>query len=94
MTRETDGPIMYVPTMDVFLNRWFPSYGEARAAREALGGYLFPYGSHFFVAEADAVRELGLDPDAPEWALIGWDWVRPRDGAAWQRLRLQREIAA
>lgn len=85
---------MWVPQMDVFLSRWFTSYDAARTARETDGGYLFPYRPHFFVATAEAVRALGLDPDDPDWARIGWDWVRPLDGEAWQRLRLRREIAA
>jgi hypothetical protein len=80
--------------MGAFVNLWFRTYEEARAARETHGGYLFPFRQHFFVADAAAVRELGLDPAAPEWALIGWDWVRPRDVEAWERLKEQREVAA
>ena len=29
---------------------------------------------------------LGLDPDDPDWAAIGWDWARPRSPAARRRL--------
>jgi len=90
---SADEPIMYIPTMGVFLNRWFTGYEEARAAREADGGYLFPYKNQFFVTDAGAVRELGLDPADPDWELIGWDWVHPRDSNAWERLKLKREIA-
>ena len=90
---QAEGPTMYVRTMDVFLNRWFTRYDEARAARDAEGGYLFPFRHHFFVAAPAAVRELGLDPDDPDWARIGWDWVRPLDRAAWERLKERREIA-
>ena len=68
---------MYVPRMDAFLNRWFTNYDEARASLEAQGGYLLPFKDHFFVSTADAIRELGLDPDDHDWAAIGWDWVRP-----------------
>ncbi|HKQ63210.1 MAG TPA: hypothetical protein VJS92_18120 [Candidatus Polarisedimenticolaceae bacterium] len=84
---------MYVDSMDVFLNRWCTDYEEARTLREAQGGFLFPYRAHFFVAEGDAVRELGLDPADPDWGRIGWDWVHPRDAEAWERLKLKREIA-
>lgn len=80
-----DGLMMYVPRMDVFLNRWFTTYDEARASRESEGGYLFPYKDHFFVAEAGAIEELGLDPDDPDWACIGWDWVQPMDREACER---------
>ena len=84
---------MYVHSMAVFLNRWYARYDDARAAREADGGYLFPYGSQFFLADSGAVRELGLDPLDPDWERIGWDWVRPPDTGAWERLRTKREIA-
>lgn len=87
------GPVMYAPRMDAFLNRWFATYGEARASQAAEGGYLFPYRHQFFVAEAEAVKELGLDPDDPDWERIGRDWARPRDREAWERLKLQREVA-
>jgi len=85
---------MYVASMDVFLNNWFVTYEEARAVRAAEGGYLFPYRNHFFVAGSGAVRELGLDPTDPDWERIGWDWVRPADREAWERLDAQRTIAA
>ena len=84
---------MYVGTMDVYLNRWFSTYEDARAARESEGGYLFPYRHHFFITRAEAVRELGLDPADADWERIGWDWVRPRDMAAWRRLNKRREAA-
>jgi hypothetical protein len=32
------------------------------------------------------VRELGIDPDDPDWARIGYDFVRPRDPEAHLRL--------
>lgn len=93
-TRGTDdGPVIYVGSMDVYLNLWFPDYETAREARARDGGFLFPYRHHFFVAAEGAVRELGLDPHDPDWERIGWDWARPADRDAWERLRLKREIA-
>ncbi len=93
-TVPPDAPARWVPAMEVYLNRWFSTYEEAWEAREGEGGYLLPYRHHFFVAEAEAVRELGLDPDDPDWELIGFDWVRPLDPEAWERLREKREQAA
>jgi hypothetical protein len=85
--------IMYVPRMDAFVNRWFTGYEEARRSRDAEGGFLFPYGRHFFVTDAGAIEELGLDPRDPDWERIRWDWVRPRDPAAWERLSEKRAMA-
>ena len=86
-------PVMYVARMDAILNRWFTTYGEARASLLADGGYLFPYRGQFFVTLREGVRELGLDPDDPDWGRIGWDWVHPGDREAWERLRSQRELS-
>ena len=86
-----DSPLMYVPRMDAVLNRWFTTYAEARSSLESEGGYLLPFKSQFFVTLSEGVRELGLDPDDPDWALIGWDWVEPKDREAWERLKEKRE---
>ena len=90
---EETGPDMWISRMDVFLSRWFATYQDARRALDTDGGYLLPYGNQFFITVADAIRELGLDPDDPDWAAIGFDWVRPADRGAWDRLRLKREVA-
>ena len=92
MTQE-ERTIMYVPRMATFLNRWFKTYDEARASLEAEGGYLLPYEDHFLVTVAGAIRELGLDPEDPDWARIGWDWARPTDAGAWERLKQKRMLA-
>jgi len=84
---------MYAPAMAQFLNRWFADYDEARAAQLSEGGYLLPYRNYFFLTTGEAIRELGLDPDDPDWAAIGHDWVRPRDERAHRRLVVQRKRA-
>ena len=89
----SEGPIMYVARMDAILNRWFTTHEEARASLDAEGGYLLPYRNQFFVTLSEGIIELGLDPEDPDWAQIGWDWVRPKDAAAWQRLKEERELA-
>ena len=85
------GREMYDPRMDVYLNRWFARYEDARASLEDDGGFLFPYGRQFFVCGEGAVRVLGLDPGDPDWDRIGRDWARPEDEQAWLRLRERRE---
>jgi hypothetical protein len=91
--QQTGDTSMYVESMDVFVNRWFVKYEQARTSREKEGGYLFPYKSQFFVTEREAIRELNLDPDDPDWQLIGWDWVKPLDAAARERLKKKRTSA-
>lgn len=88
---ETTGPSMYVGQLDVFLNRWFASYEDARASLEEEGGFLLPYRNQFFVCEQSAIRVLGLDPEDLDWERIGYDWARPQDRQAWRRLADKRE---
>lgn len=80
---------MHVPAMGAWVNRWFVSWSEAASSLAAEPGVLLPYRSQFFVTALDAVRELGLDANDPDWARIGFDWVQPRDPEA--RLRLARQ---
>ena len=89
-TPDDAGPLMYVDGMGAFLNQWFTSYQEARAMREAEGGYLLPYKNQFLVTVPAAIVELGLDPLDPDWERIGWDWVRPLNSEAWEFLRDKR----
>ena len=84
---------MYVPGMSAFQNQWFADYDEARQARLHEGGYLLPYRHYFFVTSREAIVELGLDPDDPDWDRIGFDWVQPRDEEAHARLRARRRRA-
>ena len=90
-TAEATSLEMYDPRMDTFLNRWFVSYGDARTSLEKEGGFLLPYKNQFFVCEDGAIKMLGLDPEDPDWELIGRDWVKPRDRKAWLRLAGKRE---
>lgn len=85
--------LWYHPNLDVFLNRWFADYDQARAALEAEGEgeFLLPYQKHFFVCKAEVIQALGLDPTDPDWQQIGFDCARPGDAAAFERLRVKRE---
>jgi hypothetical protein len=87
VTTEGAEELWYAPELDVFLNRWFSNYDEAREARDGGGGFLLPYRRHFFVCEAD----VGLEPEDADWERVGWDCARPADEAAYRRLREQRE---
>lgn len=69
-----------------FTNEWYHDYRSAQAALEVRGGYLLPHNNDYFIAAADYVAQLGLDPHDPDWDLIGYDWARPADTAAHARL--------
>lgn len=93
MSHNEAETLWYQSNLDVFLNRWFANYEEARASREGEGGYLLPYRRQFFVCEAEAIRALGLDPGDADWQRVGWDCARPADAQAYERLREKRERA-
>ena len=86
--------LWYQTNLDVFLNRWFSNYDQARQAREIVGGFLLPYKHHFFVCKDEVIRALGLDPDDPDWEEIQWDLARPADETAYQRLLDKRAAIA
>ncbi len=84
---------VHTDRMGAFVNRWFATYAEAAEDHARGGGFLLPYRRQFFVTVADAVREIGLDPNDPDWARIGHDWVRPLDVEAHLRLCRARRDA-
>ncbi len=89
------GTLLYGAGSGAYLNHWFATYAEARAQQvETLAtaprSYLLAYKRHCFLAERGFIEALGFDADDPDWAAIGWDWVRPRDPEARRRLYARR----
>ena len=91
MDRDNADELWYQPDLDVYLNRWYANYEEARASRERHGGFLLPYRRHFYVCQPEVVRALGLDPEDSDWERVGFDAARPADAEAFSRLREKRE---
>ena len=56
-----------------------------------MGGYLLPYKNDFFVCQRAYIQTLGLDPDDPDWEQIGFDWVKPANQDAINRLKEKLE---
>ncbi|CAM2930096.1 hypothetical protein [Legionella worsleiensis] len=69
-----------------YLNLWFADYAEARLVLQEKGGYLLPYKHQFFICSANYIKHIGFDPDDPDWEKIGFDWAKPSNQMAWQRL--------
>jgi len=87
------GDLLAFTRHDRHLNSWFARYEEAAAARGAAQPYLLAYRRQFLLCDRQYIRALGLEADDPDWAALGFDWVRPQDGAARPRL-YARLIAA
>ncbi len=80
------GTLLYPSGGSAHSNIWCASYDQARNIREQNDGYLLAYRRHFFITDRYFIETLGLDPDDPDWQLIGRDWVRPRRVDARERL--------
>ncbi len=91
MNQVNTDNLWYQPNLDVFLNRWFSNYEDARKSLESEGGFLLPYKRQFFVCDSEAIRTMGLEPDDADWEKIGWNCVQPTDMQAYQRLSEKRE---
>jgi hypothetical protein len=80
------GSLLYPASCSGHWNIWSASYDEARAIRVEHGGYLLPYRHQFVIVDRYFIDDLGLDGEAPEWAQIARDWIRPSDVAARHKL--------
>lgn len=91
MPEPKQDELWYQTSLDIFLNRWFSNYEDARHDRETHGGFLLPYRHHFYVCKPEVISALGLDPEDDDWEKIGYDCARPQDSEAFHRLRNIRE---
>ena len=74
------------PGLGDTLNAWFSSHDEARAHQQAAGGVILPYRHQVFVTSTAILGRLGFEPDHPDWAAIGHDFVRPASSEAHARI--------
>jgi hypothetical protein len=89
---EDFGSTLYPREAGGHLNAWYRDHGEASARRSEAGGFLLAYRRDFFIVEGPFIEALGLDPFAPEWERMGYDWAQPKDTAA--RTQLYGELIA
>lgn len=92
--RARRAPTAFYPSFAAaYTHHWFADHASAVSHRASNGGYLLPFRDHFFVASAEYIRALGLDPDDADWTRLGHDAARPADGEALRRLLEQRRQA-
>jgi hypothetical protein len=94
---ETDfSEIFAAPGLKDSINHWFRNYDEARAHQLANGGVLLPYRDQAFVTSLEVLPRLGYEKDDPDWADIGYDFIRPASPDALTRIktRLSRRLTA
>lgn len=88
--------IFAAPGLKDSINHWFRNYEEAKAHQMANGGVLLPYRIQAFVTSLEILPRLGYEKDDPDWADIGYDFIRPASDAALARIkaRLSRRLTA
>lgn len=84
--REAYFTLLYPHRCAGYVLEWHSDYDTASRELGRNGGYLLPYKHQFFICEGEYITELGLNPDDADWARIGYNWVKPADQRAWQRL--------
>ncbi len=84
------GTLLYPVPSGGHINRWYANYQEAAQVQADEGGWLLAYRRQFLIVDRYFIVSLGLDPDDPDWAAIGFNWVVPIDPAA--RLRLYSRL--
>jgi len=84
------GSFWHAPRCSVLLNHWFADLTRAKAGHREAGGFLLPYRRQFVVVQEPYVRELGLDPADPLWAVIACDLVAGYGSEQWEQLCLAR----
>lgn len=56
-----------------FLNHWFVLYSEAQDFKKENGGYLLTYKGQYFIASAEYIEYIGIDPLDSVWVAINFD---------------------
>ena len=64
---------------------WYGNLDEARAHLEE-DKFLLPYHKQFFICDIYYIEALGISEDDSDLKLIGHDWTRPQNKAAWSRV--------
>lgn len=84
---DDHGTFWYAPGCASLLTPWFARHDQARQAlRDAAPGVLLPYRRQVVLAGPDFVAEIGLDPDSPLWAEVGFDLVDACGSPGWEAL--------
>ncbi len=87
---ETD--LFNPPRWSAQWKAWYASLDEARSHLEE-DKFLLPYHKQFFICDVHYIEALGIPEGDDDLKLIGHDWTRPQDKAAWNRVvaRIRKE---
>jgi len=68
------------------IHKWFKNYNEASEYRLENDGYLLQFWGDYVICGIEYIRLLKLDSYTEEWHLIGYNWIKPKNEYAYQRL--------
>jgi hypothetical protein len=74
------------PGTSAHWKNWHARYEDALVLLPKGDYFLLPYQKHFFLCESHYIRALGIDPEGADARLVGRDWTRPANKAAWARI--------
>ena len=69
-----------------YVYSWFTNYDAAKAYQNKHRGYLLRFWEDYIVCGTEYIRCIGMPIDHPDWNIIGYDWVRPKEREAFARL--------
>ena len=85
-TEADHGTLLCPPSSFGTTNIWSASYDEAAQIRAQNNAYLLTYKRQFVVVQAPFIDALGARGNDPDWQRMGFDWAKPKDVEARDRL--------
>lgn len=70
-----------------FVYAWFKDYDQAKNYQEKNNGYLLRFWSDYIVCGDEYIRCIGMPVGHQDWGFIGYDWVKPKNRRAYERLK-------
>ena len=78
---------LYKPGCVGFIHAWFKNYQQAEIYFRKHGGYLISFWKDIVVCGEEYISCIGLGEYKEQWKNIGYNWVKPKDGKAFQFLK-------
>jgi hypothetical protein len=83
MRTTIENDCLYNSSAVGFIYSWFSDYQKAEAYHQKHGGYLLCFWKDYVVCGKEYIERIGLSDYQKEWQSIGYNWVNPKNKAAW-----------
>lgn len=75
------------------VHKWFKQYNKALLYHQRNGGYLLRFWNDYVICGHEYIELINLSDYQNEWKVIGYNWIEPKSGVAFKRLRKAAERA-